>query len=119
MKKSAEAVGLKLLNYTWATILEVMRVSSSVPFSMPHSTIMHTEINGYRIGKNTFIMVNLHSIHMNEDPEAFRPARLLDKDNRISKDVANRIVPLVEESVLASTCQNRNFPSLYIINAEM
>ena len=60
---------------------------------MPHSTIMHTEINGYRVDKNMFTMVNLHSIHMDEDPEAFRPARLLDKDNRISKEMANRIVP--------------------------
>ena len=85
------------LNYTWATILEVMRITTVVPFSLPHSTTTNTELNGFSIDKDSVALVNLHSIHMDElfwkDPEDFRPDRLLDKDNGISKEMANHIVP--------------------------
>ena len=101
------------LNYTWATILEVLRISSSVPFSMSHSTVMCTDINGYRI---RFTMLNLHSIHMDvpflKDPKAFRPARLLEKDNRIAKQMDNRIVPFGlgrKKNVFASTLPKWKF----------
>ena len=83
------------LNYTWATIFEVMRHSDSVPFTVPHSTTAETEINGYHIAKDTLIMINLHSIRQDvdfwKDPRVFRPERLLDKDNCISKEMVKRI----------------------------
>ena len=84
------------LNYTWATILEVLRHSVNVPFPMPHSTTTNTELNGYSIAKDTLIMINLHSIHMDvafwKDPKTFRPERLLDKGKKISKEMASHIV---------------------------
>ena len=85
------------LNFTWATILEVMRITTIVPFALPHSPAADTEISGFRVDKNCVAIINLHSIHMDEefwkDPKTFRPGRLLDKDNGIAKEMANHIVP--------------------------
>ena len=39
------------LNFTWATILEVMRITTMVPFALPHSTVADTEINGFGVDK--------------------------------------------------------------------
>ena len=85
------------LNYTWATVLEVMRITTIVPFGLPHSTVRDTEINGFRVDKKCVAMINLHSIHMDEafwkDPKNFRPDRLLDQNKEFCKEKVSHIVP--------------------------
>ena len=41
------------LPYTEATITEVMRVCPTAPTSLPHRTVVDTEIRGYRLPRNT------------------------------------------------------------------
>ena len=95
-RRQIETTDRSKLNYTWATVLEVMRITSNVPFALPRSAVADTEINGYRIDKDTFTMVNLHSIHMDrefwKDPEAFRPDRFLNEDKSISKEMMSHVV---------------------------
>ncbi len=54
------------LPYVMAFIYEVMRFTSFVPVTIPHSTTTDTSINGYPIPKDTIIFVNQWSL--NHDP---------------------------------------------------
>ncbi|XP_025098756.1 cytochrome P450 2B4-like [Pomacea canaliculata] len=75
------------LLYLEATMWEVMRYSSIVPFSAPHSTACDVEFSGYNIPKGTLIMPNLYSVlHAPEtwgDPENFRPERFIGEDGKL------------------------------------
>ncbi|XP_025099198.1 LOW QUALITY PROTEIN: cytochrome P450 2F3-like [Pomacea canaliculata] len=75
------------LVYLEATILEVLRYSSIVPFSVPHSTATRVEFSGYTIPKGTTIIPNLHSVlHAPEiwgDPDVFRPERFITNDDKL------------------------------------
>ncbi|XP_025099197.1 cytochrome P450 2U1-like [Pomacea canaliculata] len=75
------------LLYLEATILEVMRYSSIVPFSVPHSTACDVEFSGYRIPSGTYIIPNLYSVlHAPEiwgDPDNFRPERFIGQDGKL------------------------------------
>jgi cytochrome P450 len=78
------------LSYLEATILEIMRVRTAVPLSLPHATLNETELNGYTIRSNIQIIINLWSAHMDPEvwpePEKFRPERFLDdKENVINR----------------------------------
>ena len=92
-----EFIDRSRLKYTWATLLEVMRITTMVPFSLPHSTTTNTELNGLRIDKDSVVLFNLLSIHMDElfwtDPENFRPERFLDGGNEILKEKVKHVVP--------------------------
>ena len=67
-----------------AFIIEVMRHTSVIPMTLPHSTTRDTSLNGYFIPKDTVVFVNLHSVaHDNtrfEDPQKFNPSRFLNED---------------------------------------
>ncbi|XP_025098460.1 cytochrome P450 2J2-like isoform X2 [Pomacea canaliculata] len=75
------------LVYMEATILEVLRCSSIVPFSVPHSTATEVQFRGYTIPKGTLITPNLYSVlHAPEvwgDPDNFRPERFIGKDGKL------------------------------------
>ena len=85
------------LYYTEATILETHRITSSVPFSVPHYTIKDTKLNGYDIDKNTVVLTNLHAVHMDkdfwQDPDEFRPARFLISSTEMDADKCNHVIP--------------------------
>lgn len=87
----------KKLNFTVATILEIMRITSVVPLSLPRMATMNTKLNGISIKEGFVALVNIHSIHMEEsfweDPEVFRPERLLKNNCEIDKEKAKHIVP--------------------------
>ena len=84
------------LCYTEATILEVMRITSAVPFSAPHFTTKDTKLNGYDIDKGTVILPNLHSVNMDKEfwknPELFLPERLLNDKGNLDVDKCNRVL---------------------------
>ena len=84
------------LPYVMAFIYEVMRYTSFVPVTIPHSTTSDTSINGYRIPKNTVIFVNQWSSNLNPKrwtrPEVFDPLRFLDESGALDKDQTSNVL---------------------------
>ncbi|KAK3595383.1 hypothetical protein CHS0354_008810 [Potamilus streckersoni] len=82
---------------TEATILETMRLSSIVPFALPHYTTTDTILNGYNIKKDTVVFVNLHSLAFDSNtwnnPNAFQPERFFSEDRQLDKEKANLFLP--------------------------
>lgn len=84
------------LVYTEATILEVMRMTSIVPFALPKFTIKDTILDGYDIDKGTVVFFNLHSVSYDSDfwgdPEIFRPERFIDIHRKLDKEKCNHVL---------------------------
>ena len=74
------------LPYLEATITEILRISSVIPFSVPRKTTVDTTLQEYDIPKDTTVFTNLWSLHHDPDfwdaPNDFRPQRFLDKDGK-------------------------------------
>lgn len=72
------------LIYTEATMLEIHRFCSLVPFSVYHSATADTKFAGYKIPKDSVVLVNLRDAHHDKgywgDPENFRPERWLEEN---------------------------------------
>ncbi|XP_053388301.1 cytochrome P450 1A1-like [Mercenaria mercenaria] len=92
-----ELVDKSRLTYTEATILEVMRMTTIVPFALPKLTIKDTTLGGYDIDKGTVVFFNLHSVSYDKefwgDPQTFRPERLIDENNKLNTEKCNHILP--------------------------
>lgn len=75
------------LPYTEAFLLEIQRFFHIVPVSGPRRALRETTLGGYRIPKNTTILMGLRTVHMDEehwiDPKIFRPERFLASNNEI------------------------------------
>ncbi|XP_059373073.1 cytochrome P450 1B1-like [Carassius carassius] len=84
------------LPYVMAFIYEVMRFTSLIPVTIPHSTTTDTSINGYPIPKDTIIFVNQWSLNHDptkwDQPEEFNPQRFLDEDGALNKDLTSNVV---------------------------
>merc|ERR1719222_489769 len=69
------------LPYTEATIHEAWRLWPIAPFGPPRTIYKEVQIGNYVVPKNTGIMYNTHTLHMDEkywgDPLLFRPERLI------------------------------------------
>ncbi|CAJ1048744.1 cytochrome P450 1A1 [Xyrichtys novacula] len=67
-----------------AFILETMRHSSFLPFTIPHCTSKDTSLNGYFIPKDTCVFINQwqinHDPELWKDPSTFNPERFLSPD---------------------------------------
>lgn len=78
------------LSYLEAVIMEVQRISNVPPLGISHRALCDTELDGYRIPKETIILTSLYSIHMDrnywKDPEVFRPERFLKTDGKEAID---------------------------------
>lgn len=74
------------LPYTDAFLLEVQRFFHIVPVSGPRRTLADCTLGGYRVPKNTTVLIGLRTVHMDAqywgDPEVFRPERFLDDGDR-------------------------------------
>ncbi|XP_038069232.1 cytochrome P450 1A1-like [Patiria miniata] len=85
------------LPLTEACLHEVLRYSSVVPFTIPHSTTRDTQLNGYQIPKDTVIFVNLHSINQDPklwtEPQEFNPRRFLAADGRLDPEKTASVLP--------------------------
>uniref|UniRef100_T1JBP5 Cytochrome P450 n=1 Tax=Strigamia maritima TaxID=126957 RepID=T1JBP5_STRMM len=79
----------KLMPYTQATIMEIVRLTSIVPLNDPHSPIEDTEFNGYFLPKNSSIYTNLWALHRDPEifsqPEKFMPERFINEDNTVKR----------------------------------
>ncbi|EFN79541.1 Probable cytochrome P450 304a1 [Harpegnathos saltator] len=80
------------LLYVEAVIREVMRISSSLPFSVFHRAVKDTTLGGYTIPADTPIVTNLAAMHHDPDlwgdPDNFRPERFIDEDGALIKDMS-------------------------------
>ncbi|KAK7864096.1 hypothetical protein R5R35_002738 [Gryllus longicercus] len=78
------------LPYIEAVIQEVIRCNTIAPTTVPHSTFVDTELNGYFVPKDTFVLLSLWSISQDKehwgDPENFRPSRFIDESGKLKKD---------------------------------
>ncbi|KAM5318067.1 cytochrome P450 1B1 isoform 2-T8 [Glossophaga mutica] len=84
------------LPYVMAFLYEAMRFSSFVPVTIPHATTANTSLLGYHIPKDTVVFVNQWSVNHDPvkwpNPEDFDPARFLDKDGIINKDLTSSVM---------------------------
>lgn len=84
------------LPYVMAFIYEVMRYTSFVPLTIPHSTTADTSLMGYFIPKNSVVFVNQWSINHDPaiwtQPETFDPDRFLDEDGALNKDLTSSVL---------------------------
>ncbi|XP_043991890.1 cytochrome P450 1B1 isoform X2 [Gambusia affinis] len=84
------------LPYVMAFLYEVMRFTSFIPLTIPHSTITDTSIMGYTIPKNTVIFINQWSINHDpatwSNPGTFDPERFLDPQGALNKDLAANVL---------------------------
>ena len=72
---------LHRMPYIQATILEILRLATPVPFSA-RSSVKTNKLDGYVIPKNSMVTISIYSIHQDtqtwEQPEEFRPERFLE-----------------------------------------
>ena len=77
---------LSSLPYVEASILEITRLSSLVPFGLPHAVTDDVVFKGFNIPKNTLFFGNIYAAHHSKsiwgDPENYRPERFLSKDGK-------------------------------------
>ncbi|XP_033469792.1 cytochrome P450 1B1 isoform X1 [Epinephelus lanceolatus] len=84
------------LPYIMAFIYEVMRYTSFVPLTIPHSTTTDTSLSGYPIPKDTVVFINQWSINHDpvlwSHPEVFDPQRFLDQNGALNKDLTSTVL---------------------------
>nr|XP_046257197.1 cytochrome P450 1B1 isoform X2 [Scatophagus argus] len=84
------------LPYIMAFIYEVMRYTSFIPLTIPHSTTTDTTIMGYTVPKNTPIFINQWSINHDpalwSHPETFDPKRFLDQNGALNKNLTSNVL---------------------------
>ncbi|KAL3884077.1 hypothetical protein ACJMK2_030299 [Sinanodonta woodiana] len=83
------------LPYCEATILETLRIAAVVPLAVPHATARDVYFRGFRIPKESSILINLDSIFHDsdifKDPGVFSPERFLDSSGQVMKP--NEFIP--------------------------
>ncbi|KAI9537642.1 hypothetical protein NQZ68_023887 [Dissostichus eleginoides] len=84
------------LAYLDAFIYEIMRFTSFVPVTIPHSTTSDVTIEGLHIPKDTVVFINQWSVNHDplkwKDPHIFNPARFIDENGALDKDITNSVM---------------------------
>ncbi|XP_077985282.1 cytochrome P450 2U1-like [Glandiceps talaboti] len=77
------------LPFTKALLLEIQRVASVVPLSVPHAALKDATIQNCTIPKGTIVLNNLWSVHHDPvawpEPDKFDPYRFYDDENNSVK----------------------------------
>ncbi|XP_076356882.1 cytochrome P450 1A1-like [Tachypleus tridentatus] len=85
-----------LCPYTSAFIMESLRFGTVAPFGLDHRTTVDTEINGYKIPKDTMVLFNFWAQNRDakywKDPDIFNPDRFL-TNNKLRNERINSYVP--------------------------
>ena len=80
------------LPFIEAVIHEGLRLGNIANVGIPHSAECDTTLSGYKIPKDTIVMVNFSAVHLNEkyfkDPKEFRPERWIGSDGKFQKNEA-------------------------------
>uniref|UniRef100_A0A914WJ52 Cytochrome P450 n=1 Tax=Plectus sambesii TaxID=2011161 RepID=A0A914WJ52_9BILA len=80
----------KILPYLCATIQEVQRLANILPINLQHTVTEDVIVGGYRIPKETIVVAQTPSIHLDEklfpDPYTFNPERHIDANGRFVKN---------------------------------
>lgn len=75
------------LSYIEAVILETQRFYNIAPLAGPHRVLRNTTLGGYRLPRNTTVLIGLETVNMDKefwgDPDVFRPERFLNESNQI------------------------------------
>uniref|UniRef100_A0A914XTM3 Cytochrome P450 n=1 Tax=Panagrolaimus superbus TaxID=310955 RepID=A0A914XTM3_9BILA len=83
------------LSYVSACIHELQRIAVILTLNLPHLTTDEAEVDGYLIPKNTQVIPQFQSVHLDSDifsdPEKFDPTRFLDSEGKFTKD--DRVTP--------------------------
>ncbi|XP_074644005.1 cytochrome P450 2C5-like [Tubulanus polymorphus] len=76
-----------MMPYTFATILEIQRMVTVMPFGLPHKTITATKFQGYDLPEGTNILFNFWSLNHDRrwwtKPGEFDPERFLTTDKKV------------------------------------
>ncbi|KAG7189775.1 hypothetical protein KM043_017438 [Ampulex compressa] len=76
-----------------AFLTEVQRFLILAPLGVPHKTMNSITLNGYRIPRDTIVLLDFHSVHNDkaqwDRPEEFRPQRFLDENGQFCPNNAN------------------------------
>ncbi|KAE8748590.1 Cytochrome P450 CYP305, partial [Frankliniella occidentalis] len=71
------------LLYLEAVLMETQRLGNIAPVGVPHRAVRNAKIMEFVVPKDTIVLANLMSVHMDRDhwgdPESFRPERFLDE----------------------------------------
>lgn len=75
--------------FTEATLLEIQRMASIVPLNLAHRNVASTQVLGFKIPKDSYIICNLWNVHHDpdfwKDPQEFRPERFITENGKIFK----------------------------------
>nr|XP_006812314.1 PREDICTED: cytochrome P450 1A1-like [Saccoglossus kowalevskii] len=78
--------------FTQAAIMEAMRMVAPLSLAPPHSNTKDCKIGGYDIPKDSYVLPNFHSVHMDpefwENPEKYDPSRFIGPDGKLRNKVA-------------------------------
>ena len=76
-----------------ATIMEALRLGNVAETALPHYTLKDTSLAGYRVPKDTVVLVNLMNVHLDpncwENPNSFNPRRHIDADGQLITNSGN------------------------------
>ncbi|EDO43314.1 predicted protein [Nematostella vectensis] len=76
-----------------ATIMEVLRLGNVVPNAIPHYTLKDTWLCGYRVPKDTIVIVDTMAVHLDptcwENPTRFDPHRHLTEKGELNTSQGN------------------------------
>ncbi|XP_054719611.1 cytochrome P450 2U1-like [Uloborus diversus] len=73
--------------YTEAIIMEINRWITTIPLNIMRSTLEDTELNGYFIPKDSYVLADLWAVHHDKtlwgkDADIFKPERFLSEDGK-------------------------------------
>ena len=76
-----------------AAIMEALRLGNVAETALPHYTLKDTSLAGYRVPKDTVVLVNLMNVHLDpncwENPNSFNPSRHIDADGQLITNSGN------------------------------
>ena len=76
-----------------AIIIETLRVGNIAPQAVPHVTLTDTTLSGYRVPKDTIVLADTESVHLDpkywSNPTEFNPYRHIDEDGKLLTNQGN------------------------------